>query len=220
MSAAPERGATLRVGGRRLPDGEPFSVVARGERWEHDDGGRAELEVAGWVLPGLVDVHTHPGAHEVGDAFDEAVLRADLVAEVDAGVTALRAPGLAGDPPAWFGVDPELPRAFHAGPWLARPGQFFEGWGRRVADEEFAAVAAAQAATTGWCKIVGDWSLGDEPLPAEVLADVVAAVHAVGGRVAVHTQHAAGGDAAVRAGVDSIEHGMCLDAANLDAMRA
>jgi imidazolonepropionase-like amidohydrolase len=36
-------------------------------------------------------------------------------------------------------------------------------------------------------------------------------VHAVGGRLAVHSQHPAGGRIAVEAGVDSLEHGMCLD---------
>jgi imidazolonepropionase-like amidohydrolase len=44
-----------------------------------------------------------------------------------------------------------------------------------------------------------------------VLTAVADAVHAAGGRVAVHTQHAAGGAAAVAAGVNSVEHGMCLD---------
>jgi imidazolonepropionase-like amidohydrolase len=44
-----------------------------------------------------------------------------------------------------------------------------------------------------------------------VLAAIVQAVHAAGGRVAVHSQQAAGGAAAVAAGVDSLEHGMCLD---------
>jgi imidazolonepropionase-like amidohydrolase len=44
------------------------------------------------------------------------------------------------------------------------------------------------------------------------------AVHAVGGRVAVHTQHADGGRAAVAAGVDSIEHGMHLPDDVLDHM--
>ena len=76
---------------------------------------------------------------------------------------------------------------------------------------ELPAVAAAQAARTGWAKIIADWGTGDEPVPADVLAAVVVAVHAVGGRVAVHSQHAAGGAAAVAAGVDSLEHGMCLD---------
>lgn len=32
----------------------------------------------GWLLPGLVDVHTHPGALEPGSPFDEALLRRQL----------------------------------------------------------------------------------------------------------------------------------------------
>jgi imidazolonepropionase-like amidohydrolase len=48
---------------------------------------------------------------------------------------------------------------------------------------------------------------------------VVEAVHAVGGRVAVHAQHEAGARNAVVAGVDSLEHGMCLDSALLEVMR-
>jgi imidazolonepropionase-like amidohydrolase len=83
---------------------------------------------------------------------------------------------------------------------------------------ELPAVAAAQAARTGWAKIIADWWPGDEPVPADVLAAVVAAVHAAGGRVAVHSQQAAGGAAAVAAGVDSLEHGMCLDPALLPRM--
>ena len=43
-----------------------------------------------------------------------------------------------------------------------------------------------------------------------MIADTVRRVHAVGGRVAVHTQHPAGAEAAVLAGVDSLEHGMHL----------
>jgi imidazolonepropionase-like amidohydrolase len=78
-------------------------------------------------------------------------------------------PGLAGDPPAWFGQAGDVPRAVHAGPWIAQPGQFFEGWGRRAGP-------------------------------------------------AVHTQHAAGGAAAVAAGVDSLEHGMGLDPGLLPSM--
>jgi imidazolonepropionase-like amidohydrolase len=99
----------------------------------------------------------------------------------------------------------------HAGPWIAQHGQFFDGWGQRADHAELPAVAAAQAARTGWAKIIADWQLDDEPMPVDVLTAVVQAVHAVGGRVAVHSQHAAGGAAAVAAGADSLEHGMCLD---------
>jgi hypothetical protein len=132
----------------------------------------------------------------------------------------IRSPGLAGDPPAWFGRDPDLPRAVHAGPWIAQHGQFFDGWGRRAAHAELPALAAAQAAGTGWVKLIGDWMIEDSPLPVEVLKAVVDAVHAVGGRLAVHSQQAAGGAACVEAGVDSVEHGMCLDPGLLDRMAA
>jgi imidazolonepropionase-like amidohydrolase len=59
-----------------------------------------------------------------------------------------------------------------------------------------------------------------EPIPVEVLRAVVAAVHAVGGRVAVHAQQPAGSAVAVAAQVDSLEHGMGLDPALLTQMAA
>jgi hypothetical protein len=90
--------------------------------WSHDDAVRADVEARGWVLPGLVDVHTHPGAERPGDRLDEQLLRGDLGRQVDVGVLAVRSPGLAGEPPSWFGVEPELPYSCHTGPWLARPG--------------------------------------------------------------------------------------------------
>ncbi|HVV23873.1 MAG TPA: amidohydrolase family protein, partial [Pseudonocardiaceae bacterium] len=151
-------------------------------------------------------------------AFDEGLLRADLRKHVDAGVTLIRSPGLAGEPPEWFGVDPDVPRAWHAGPWLAQFGQFFDGWGRRVTHAELPAVAAEQAARTGWVKVVIDWGPEDEVVPVDVLTAAVSAVHAAGGRIAVHTQNAAGGVVAVAAGVDTVEHGMCLDPALLADM--
>jgi imidazolonepropionase-like amidohydrolase len=111
-----------------------------------------------------------------------------------------------------------VPRAVHAGRWIAQHGQFFDGWGRKTGLDELPALAAAQARATGWAKVIGDWGVDDEPVPADVLAAVVAAVHAAGGRVAVHSQHAAGGAAAVAAKLDSLEHGMCLDPALLTQM--
>jgi imidazolonepropionase-like amidohydrolase len=210
--------AVLRVRGRALPDGEPVDLYADGDRWTTDPVAAAELVAEGWLVPGLVDMHTHPGAVDPGDPLDEELLRADLRAHIAAGVTLIRAPGLAGDPPAWFGADEELPRAQHAGPWLAQAGQFFDGWARRPDHADLPAVAAEQAGRTGWAKIIGDWSLGHAVLPADVLRATVAAVHAAGGRLAVHSQQADGGASAVAAGVDSLEHGMWLDDALLPAM--
>ena len=61
--------------------------------------GGAELVAEGWIVPGLVGAHTHPGAEEPGQPLDDGILRDDLRAHLDAGVTLIRAPGLAGDPP-------------------------------------------------------------------------------------------------------------------------
>jgi imidazolonepropionase-like amidohydrolase len=212
--------AALRVRGPALPDGEVVDLYADGDRWTTDPVRGAELVAEGWLLPGLVDAHTHPGAAEIGDPLDEKVLRDDLRRHAESGVTLIRSPGLAADPPEWFGRDPELPRAVHAGPWIAQHGQFFDGWGRRADHDELPAVAAEQAARTGWVKLIADWMPGQEPLPVDVLRAVVARVHAVGGRVAVHSQHRAGGAAAVEAGVDSLEHGMGLDPELLTRMAA
>lgn len=210
----------IRVRGVALPHGEPVDLFADGDRWTTDPVPNAELVAEGWLLPGLVDAHTHPGAAAPGDPLDHDLLRAHLHQHVDAGVTAIRSPGLADDPPDWFGTDPDVPRAWHAGPWLAQQGQFFDGWGRRPAHADLPAVAAAQARRTGWAKIIGDWRPEDDAVPLDVLTAVVTAVHEVGGRVAVHTQQAVGGAVAVAAGVDTVEHGMCLDPALLNDMAA
>jgi imidazolonepropionase-like amidohydrolase len=211
--------AVLRIRGFALPDGDPVDLYADGDRWTDDPVTGAELAGEGWLLPGLTDAHTHPGA-DPGKPLDEGVLRDDLRAHVAAGVTVIRSPGLAGDPPEWFGADGDVPRAVHAGPWIAQHGQFIDGWGRRFSHAEMPAAAAAQAARSGWAKIIADWGPGDEVIPADVLTAVVEAVHAAGGRVAVHSQQAAGGVAAVAAGVDSLEHGMCLDPDLLPQMAA
>lgn len=208
----------IRVRGVALPGGDVVDLYAAGDRWTADPVAGAELVAEGWLLPGLVDAHTHPGAEATGKPLDGVVLREDLREHVAADVTLIRAPGLAGDPPGWFGRDDDVPRAVHAGPWIAQHGQFFDGWGRRAGLSELPGLAAAQAARTGWAKIIADWLPGDPVLPVDVLGQAVAAVHAAGGRVAVHSQHAEGGAAAVAASVDSLEHGMGLDPALLSQM--
>ncbi len=119
----------VRVRGRALPSSEYVDLYADGDRWTTDPVPNAESVAQGWLLPGLVDAHTHPGANAPGDPLNLQLLREDLHQHVDAGVTVIRSPGLAGDPPSWFGNDPDVPRAWHAGPWLAQHGQFFDGWG-------------------------------------------------------------------------------------------
>jgi len=120
------------VRGYALPEATPVELYADGDRWTTDPVPGAEVVAEGWIIPGLVDVHTHPGAERPDPPFSEATLREDVERHLRAGVTAIRSPGLAGDPPPWFGTDPGLPRAWHAGRWLAPEGGFFVGGGRQV----------------------------------------------------------------------------------------
>jgi imidazolonepropionase-like amidohydrolase len=211
----------LRIRGRALPDGEYVDLYADGDRWTTDPVPGAELVAEGWLLPGLVDMHTHPGAEAPGSSLDENLLREDLSLHIQAGVTAIRSPGLAGDPPEWFGQDPGLPRSWYSGRWLAQIDRYYDGWAQRGEDADLPGLAAAQAASTGWAKVIADWGPDNEnAMPVEVLRSITDAVHAVGGRIAVHAQQERGCEAAVEAGVDSLEHGMCLDPALLEKMAA
>jgi hypothetical protein len=144
--AGAAQSAVLRIRGVALPDGSAVDLYADGDRWTTDPVANAELVAEGWLLPGLVDCHTHPGAEAPGQPLDEAVLREDLRQHVAAGVTMIRAPGLAGDPPTWFGRDQDVPRAVHAGPWIAQHGQFFDGWGRRADHSELPGIAVTPPA--------------------------------------------------------------------------
>jgi imidazolonepropionase-like amidohydrolase len=260
----------LHVRGTVLPEREQRSFWIEGAVLrEAPVVGADTVADGGWLLPGLADVHTHPGAERPGDPFDESVLRRHLGDHAAAGVLLIRAPGAAARIPGWAHDAEGLPRVRSAGPWLATPGRFFPGWGRRISEAELAqaaveeaaaaleaaqdaapagrgpitspcsplaAVASPAAASTtaapvatpppgtapvsGWCKIIGDWAWDEPPVPLAVLREVTSAVHAIGGKVSVHAQTAAGCANAVAAGADSLEHGMHLDPALLDQMAA
>ena len=254
----------LRARGIVLPEREERSLWIDGGVFREGPAAGGDTVVdGGWLVPGLVDVHTHPGAERPGDPFDESLLRQHLADHASAGVLLIRAPGSAARIPGWAHDADGLPRVRSAGPWLATPGRFFPGWGRHVTEADLPAAAvqeaaaaletaqdaaaaleaaqdaaaaleaaqdAAQAArgrgtgpaspAAGWCKIIGDWAWDEPPVPLAVLREVTSAVHAIGGRVSVHAQTAAGCANAVAAGVDSLEHGMHLDPGLLDQMAA
>lgn len=212
--------AIFGVRGVTLPDQQWRTLIVDGDVLRTDSVSEVDLLWdGGWILPGLVDVHTHPGTEKPTDTFDGEVLRRHLREHRAAGVLLVRTPGSAARIPAWAYDEADLPRIRSAGRWLATPGRFFPGYGRDVGEEDLVAAAVEEArAADGWCKVVGDWMHDGPPVPLDLLRAVVAAVHAAGGRVAVHSQTAAGCRNAVLAGVDSLEHGMHLDPALLDQM--
>jgi imidazolonepropionase-like amidohydrolase len=210
----------FQVRGVVLPDGEERTLWVDGDTLRLDPVPNADVVFdGGWLVPGLVDVHTHPGTEQPGDELNDVMLRRHLSDHRDAGVLVVRTPGTADRVPSWVADDEEMPRVRSAGPWLATPGRFFPGYGRHVGENELVAAAVEEAtASSGWCKVIGDWKPDDPPVSASLLKDVVTAVHAVGGRVAVHCQTAEGSRNAVLAGVDSLEHGMHIDPALVDQM--
>src|SRR5580693_9049885 len=137
----------LHVRGTVLPERDERSLWIEGGVLREDPVAGAETVAdGGWLVPGLVDVHTHPGAEQPGDPFDESVLRRHLADHAAAGVLLIRAPGAAARIPGWAHDAEGLPRVRSAGPWLATPGRFFPGWGRHVTEAELAQAAVEEAA--------------------------------------------------------------------------
>ncbi len=219
--------------GRLVPDAV---LLVRGERIEAA-GAAAEVSVPEGarvldlgqlvLVPGLIDAHVHLawGPGEPGKPLPGAD---EARATLEAGFTSVRDLGSTGR------ADLLLQRAIEAGELLGprmqvalsgigpRGGicdQVFGGEARAGSPEEAAArvreLASAGAQVIKVCA-------GGGVLPAEkereacecaeeALARVVAEAHARGLRVAAHAQSPAGIEAALAAGVDSIEHGGLAD---------
>ncbi|WP_330270713.1 amidohydrolase family protein [Lentzea sp. NBC_00516] len=203
------------ISGTALPSRAQVSFVVDGDRLRTTPSSTADSL---WLLPGLTDVHSHAGMEKPGDDYSHSMFRRHMLAHRAAGVLTVRSPG-SPDPLPDRPDDPDLPRLVRGGAWLATPGRFFPSYGRRVSEEELVAAAVEEAAV-GWCKVIGDWMPDDPPVPLDLLTAVVSAVHATGGRVAVHCQTAEGCRNAVLAGADSLEHGMHLDHSLLPRMAA
>ncbi|MFY1669115.1 amidohydrolase family protein [Plantactinospora sp. WMMB334] len=204
----------LHVRGVVLPDDEVRDLWLVGDRVTFTPVPDA-VTVAdrGFVLPGLVDAHCHPGiapgAVPVG-SLDQARELARI--DRDAGVLAIRDAGSPFPYPE-LEDEPDLPRLARAGRHVAPPKRYLRGIAVEVEAADVAATVTEQArAGNGWVKLVGDWidrSVGDlaPSWDPETMAAAVRAAHAAGVRAAVHTFSEAAVEVMVRAGVDSVEHG-------------
>lgn len=183
-----------------------------------------ELDTKNWfAVPGLVDAHAHLGASSVDDqlTFDETesllASYTNMWAQLASGVFLVFDKGgrsdarlrLASEPPA---LRPQLSMA---GRMIAAPDGYFRGFAHEVDPDGLADyVSTVVGSGARWIKLVGDWPRrGRGAIPnftEEQLAQAVSVAHTAGLRVAIHTAAPGTPSLAVRAGVDSIEHGLFL----------
>jgi len=181
------------------------------------------------LIPGLIDVHTHmtyywdrrPGTKPLGQPRRPAGVTVVLAAEnarrtLETGVTTVRDLGASNE------TDYAMRDLINIGKMVG-PRMFVAGQGlsaqRNAApnpDLYRQNAEARIAAGSDWVKIYG--SRGSyqsvdttQTVTFEEMKAAVDAAHAKGYRVAIHSYGAAGVKDAVRAGADSIEHGIELD---------
>ena len=177
-----------------------------------------------YVVPGLVDAHAHPAVgREAGMpvALDGPEALNVLAAWAASGVCLVRDTGSPGGLVLQLDLVPGMPRLQAAGRFLAPAGRYFPALlPEAVPQQRLTELALGELARGGrWVKVIADFPAVADGMPsgppgltysAEAVKEMVAAVHAAGGRVAAHVTTDAVSEL-VRAGVDSIEHGTAID---------
>ena len=200
------------------------------------------------VLPGIVDVHAHPGTttsrHFIGVYARTTGPQAALIGVgnlrtyLDLGVTTLRDAGESNFDYPQFALRDAVHKGLIAGPRMLCAGGLISITGGHGDNDpsapEFAVPKRFNIADTvdemrvvvrrdlkygaDWIKLMASGGIADvlsdfhvQELSEEQMAAAVELAHRAGRRVMAHAEGTAGIKAAVRAGVDSIEHGTMLD---------
>lgn len=189
-----------------------------------DDAGADWVELAGFAIPGLVDVHCHLGL-DVGGATEPELAIKQATVDRDAGTLLIRDAGSPIDN-SFIQARTDMPRLIRAGRFIARPKRYLRNYAREVEVDQLVTTVVDEARRgDGWVKIIADWvdrDVGDlTPLwPAEVLAEAIAAAHAEGARVTAHTFATESIDPLLDAGIDCIEHGTGMTRTHMDRAAA
>ena len=209
-------------------------------------GNRATIRVvdgrARTLIPGLMDCHVHyssPGGPDwiarFTDPLPEISMRAVELAETSlrSGVTTARDVG------APQGVSVRLahaarageiraPNIRSAGTWIAHRGtyvpfaiHFGEADELRTAIrmEMESGVDLIKVALSGWNEGARPEDAPEIPFGEKLLSVAVEEAHTAGFKIACHANDATSCKIAAHSGVDSLEHGMFLEAEDLEAMR-
>lgn len=175
------------------------------------------------ALPGLADCHAHFAATSIPDLVarparaDLGLMRRNGEEKLNAGALLAADKGSKSDDSLrYLDEPPELrPDVDMAGGIIATPGGYYEGFALEVDEEGLPGAVAERARTRArWVKLIGDWPRPGEGAVPNFSEDALRAAadtaHRAGKRLAVHTMAPETPSRAVRAGVDSIEHGLFL----------
>ena len=99
--------------------------------------------VPGWVLPGLVDAHSHIGLGAHG-AVDDATAEEQALADRDAGALLLRDAGSPADT-RWVQARDDLPRLVRAGRHIARTRRYIRNFAWEIEPDQLVEQVRAEA---------------------------------------------------------------------------
>ena len=258
ISGAAAQSVTALVGGNivHVANGE---IASNAVLLVEDDrilamGPRASLEIpedatridmtGRWLIPGLMNMHVHPGLILPGKLAAELARETDAALSLPmanavrgmlhAGVTTIRIPGdrrhadLALARSIERG-ESEGPRIYSSGMPLVITGGHGSEAGVLYADGPDELVKAARQQISlgaSWVKILisggiatQGGGIGEALMTPEEINAVVDAAHRFGAKVAAHSGSPAATSVAVDAGIDSIEHGYTLDRETLRKMK-
>ena len=181
------------------------------------------------ALPGLIDLHTHityywdrkPGTRPLGQRRRPAVtvfLAQDNARRtLETGVTTVRDLGSSNEMD--FAMRDLIAMGAMAGPRMIVAGQGISAPRQATAPDPAAMAKMAEdriRAGSDWVKVYGSRGSFDsvdttQTVTFEEMKAIVDAAHAQGHKVAIHSYGPSGVKDAVRAGADSVEHGIDLD---------
>lgn len=181
------------------------------------------------LLPGLIDLHTHmtyywdrqPGTRPLGQRRRPAVTvflaQENARRTLETGVTTVRDLGASSDMD--FAMRDLIAMGAMAGPRMIVAGQGISAPRQAAGPDPDAMRRAAEdriKSGSDWIKVYGSRGSFDsvdttQTVTFDEMKAIVDAAHAAGHKVAIHSYGASGVKDAVRAGADSVEHGVDLD---------